>query len=235
MKEKDLHKLIREKSSGDNTELVNALMDKHPELAGSSEKSSDRERNKKIAARRRAAVFARLATVAVLAVIVSPTLLLKTEGGETSPSPSNTPSGLANKPYTMSDLYCTVQEYNDLYNTNFLFFEWEKEVEFTAFEYNYRYYQGFLGLDYIYKGKPDRFIEYQISADDNTLDFLKKKKELYINRSTVMNIRVEWMKQDDKVRGFFEFGGYSYYLTLNSSSDESRLFELVEELLLSQK
>lgn len=229
LKEQDLHELIQKNSSYDNKSLANALKQLHPEIFQNSISNKDVSSKSRI--KKRIAIFAPLATAGVLAVVLIPTLLLN--GGSTgAPGNEYTPPPIK---YTISELDCTVQEYNELYNTKLLYLNWIDTTDYSVIKYSSVDNDEFLGLSVrLKKTDANDYIEYVISSDSDKLIFLKQTIIICNNESSVLNYTVKWVVQNNNSYGIFEFDGYSYYVTLKENTDETKLFEYIEELLLSQ-
>lgn len=229
LKEQDLHELIQKNSSYDNKSLANALKQQHPEVFQNS--ISNKDASSKNSIKKRIAIFAPLAAAGILAVVLIPTLLLN--GGSTGTSGKEyTPPPIK---YTISELDCTVQEYNELFNTRLLYINWTETTDYSVIKYNSVDNDKFLGLSVRLKNtETNDNIEYVISSDTDRLIFLKQNIMICNNESIVMNYTVKWTTQNNNSYGIFYFEGYGYYVTLKDNPDETRLFEYIETLLLSQ-
>lgn len=238
MKEKHLHKIIRDSGTRNNTLLADALKAKHPELKATEAQPHNR-RNRIY--RRLTAVFTALSVAEALALILVPSLLLSggnsslPTGGGTRP-PAGPPSGLGGDAqtsyYRCKNMNCSVQEYNQAHDTNFLFFS---TVEYDYKLYEYRSFgDKFLGLkvaficDYY-----DEHIGYKVCAKDAELDIVSYDISVCTNEGVVSDCPVKWCTTDyGSSYGIFSYEDYDYYIYV--SGDTERLFELIQELLQSQ-
>ncbi|MCM1367843.1 MAG: hypothetical protein NC184_03420 [Roseburia sp.] len=262
MREQDLHKIIRENGARDNKALAEELKKAHPEISQNTGASNTAAKKKSIG--RRVAIFAPLASAAVLAVVLIPTLLLRNSGesdgsGGWSSSGDFDYSGDSGDPggsddfdyvgdpggsggsaqdpaYEKSNLQCTVQEYNELHGTHFLYLDRQGATEYSFAEYTRRSAGGFLGFSVSFKDtNTNDEIEYVVTADAETLAFLAYNISVCTNESTVSDIPIKWGAGYSYTYGIFDFDSYGYYITLKDDPDGTRLFEIAEELLLSQQ
>lgn len=230
MREQELHKKIREDKSNDNRLLAVALKKKHPEIMRNA--SVKKSASPKMTVAKRVAVFAPLAAAAVLAVVLIPTLMLPSDKSGSAPPDED---GLNSSPvvqrYNVTQFDGTVQDYNEINGTDFLFFDWDNVSEYTVTEYSQVTTEAFLGLSVKLKNSEtnDR-IEYIICNDAETLEFLEYHIWICNNESTVADSSVKWATVDSDSYGIFNSGGYDYYITAKNSG-ESRLFELIAILL----
>ncbi len=240
MREKDLHKIIREESSNDNTKLYNAIAEKHPELTQKAAKPEHKPRNNLAVVL--AAVFAPVSAAVLAAVILIPTLVLRNgslnerpgtsgTGFPTEDSSFITQSGLQ---YDYTNMNYTVKKYNEVYGTDFLYFDTESLVEYRVTEFSHKNTDAFLGLRTILTDRTTGYdIEYTVCKAKAPLDFLVYGICVCTNTATVSDCSVKWAVAKGNSYGIFDYDGYSYYITLKSNPDETRLFELIE-ILLSQ-
>ncbi|MBD5131583.1 MAG: hypothetical protein HDT28_03170 [Clostridiales bacterium] len=250
MREQDLHKKIRENKSNDNIALANALKQIHPELAQSENTEKGAHPKKSIL--KRVSIFAPLATAAALAIVLIPSLLLNNDGttnndhnggttsndhtgGTTGGEPLGDSSGGPGCEYIPMELDCTVLEYNEANGTSFLYFEWDNVSDYEVTKYKHYATEDFLGLCVsLCNMETNDDIEYVICPDDHPLDFLEYNIWICKKESTVSDCLVKWFTVNGNSYGIFQWDSYDYYITLKNS-DESRLFELIEILLLSQE
>ena len=234
LKEKDFHKIIQESSSKDNRALADRLRSTHPELVRNANACKGIPSKKSIS--KRIAIFAPLATVAVLAIFLIPTLLVYT--GNTTGSGDSSNIGHTPAPshkYETSELNCTVKEYNELYNTNFLYFDFIDVFDYAVTQYNSASSRVFMGLGVsLNNTKTNDDIEYYICSDADSLGFLEYNIKICINESMILENSIKWTTADNNSYGIFYYDGYGYYITLKNNPNETRLFELIEILLLSQ-
>lgn len=227
MREQEFHKIIRENSSNNNKALADALRKKHPGI--SYEPNTDTEMKSKKLIKRRIAIFAPLATVAAIAIVLIPTLLFNT---------NDTPNKDLERPvceYKIEEMDYTIQEYNDINNTEFLYFNWANTSNYTLTRYIHINTQAFLGLSVRLNNiETGDKIEYTICNEDKPLDFLEYNISICTNENAVSDSTVKWAFVNGNSYGIFNWNNYNYYLTLKNDS-EARLFELIEIMLLSSK
>jgi len=217
--------MIRENNSQDNRALADALRKQHPEILRNTDANEGASSKKTIV--KRVAVFATLAA-AVTAAVLIPTLLLNTGDATSNPDYVYSPTPLP--VYKTTELNYTVQEYNDLYNTSFLYFDFSDD--YTVTKYSYTDSENFLGLGVSLKNtETNDDIEYVICSDTKTLDFLEYNIFICDNESTVSDTKIKWATVNNNSYGIFNFDGYGYYITLKNNPDETRLFELIQILL----
>ncbi|MCH5155733.1 MAG: hypothetical protein J1F69_03925 [Clostridiales bacterium] len=239
MKEKDLHKIIRETGSEDNDILYKALAEEHPELK--REVSADKSAPAKRSVAWRTAVFASLAVSLVLNVGLTTALtttIISTElnSDKTKDDNSGQNSPSFTRDYTTELWDCTVNEYNEKNGTSFLCFDLDSVDGCYVVEYTHVKTGEFLGL----KAKvcltdADEVINYVICPDNYMLSFLNYNVRICKNEATVAGHSVKWAAKYRESLGIFSHNGYDYYFTLQEKEDETRLFELIEILLESQK
>ena len=229
MKEKNLHKIIRNNSSIDNSALANALRKKHPEIARSTPASNNKSIKKSIA--KRIAIFAPPVIAAVLAIILIPTILLNCTN---TPDDKKSCTSMESD-YTLSQVDYTVKEYNDIYGTNFLYFDWSNTTKYIVTEFSQLKTKEFLGLGVnISNEETGDNITYVICAKGHSLDFLENNIRKCKNERMVSECSVKWITDDYNTYGIFLWNDYDYYITIKGNN-ETRLFELIEILLSSQK
>lgn len=226
MKEKDFHKIVRETSSNDNEILYNALAKKHTELTHKA-KESEGKAKKKFSARFFTAVFAPVAAAVLVAILV-PTLLLNNRDAPDNNDAHKTPI----RQYIVTQLSCTVAEYNEINNTNFLYFDWANVTDYKVIEYSQQTTKTFLGLKVsIVNTETSDNIEYTVCKENDPLDFLENHSKICTNESVVSDCSVKWTTVNDKSYGIFNYDNYDYYITLKDNSDETRMLELIQFLL----
>lgn len=237
MKEKDLHKIIRDGGARDNTLLVDALKAKHPELATAEASAHDRNRIYK----RLTAVFTTLSVAEAVALVLVPSLLLS--GGNSSLPPADngviTPSnydwwggyggGSPDYQETRTNYY-SLQEYNQANNTSFLFFS-TVDYDYRIYEISSAYTDEFLGLQIDFKYEYDEeSIGYKVCDKGVTIDLLSSHISICTNESAISDCTVKWGETAwGSSYGIFSYDNYDYYIFV--SNDKSRLFELIQELL----
>lgn len=227
LREQEFHKVIRENSSNDNKILADELRKLHPEIMHTSPKGSEMQTKKSV--KRRVAIFAPLATVAVVAIVLIPTLLLNVN------NTNNNDWGRPKREYNIEEVNCTLEEYNNLNNTSFLYFGWANISDYTLTQYTHSNTKAFLGLSVrLNNVETGDKIECTICIEDNPLDFLKYNISICTNDNTVSNCAVKWAFVNGNSYGIFNWNNYNYYLTLKNDS-EARLFELIDIMLLSSK
>lgn len=230
MKEKDLHKIIRNNGGRDNTLLVNALKAQHPELK--TEQSPMRNRHSR-KFKSLVAIFATMSAAAVAAIVLIPTLLLtNNKHGKEQDHYIGSPAIPA---YTTTILDCTIQEYNEKNGTDILYFNCENAIDFMIIQYNKKTTNTFLGLSVRYTdANTDDKIEYIACSDDSDIYFLKYNKILCTNEQVIGGYSVKWTAGNNSAYGIFSYGHYDYHIMLKNNN-QTRLFELIQELLPSQE
>lgn len=226
MKEKHLHKLIRDSATTSNAPLVAALKKAHPELAQPIEaKPSSRERVSK----RLQPVFVTLAAVAAAGVVTVIALIpTPSVSGETV---DNAYGMFYSSPKLIDCdkqiLNTTVQEYNSINNTDILFFKSVTD-DYNLVEYRYRDESNFVALE-AYIARPSAYenIDLLIYTPHPYLDFLSGNE--CVNITVMAGTSVKWLTSHDGTYGLFGHGGYEYYLFVDKT--ETRLFSLIKELL----
>ncbi|MDE5593308.1 MAG: hypothetical protein K2I75_05180 [Clostridiales bacterium] len=233
MKEKDLHKIIRDNGARDDTLLVNALKANHPELTASKPRGTQDRRNRTY--KRLTAVFTALSAAQVLALILIPSLLLSggksslQTGAGTKPSDGIWNSHAQSVHYIDTKTNCSIDEYNEAHDTNFLFFST------VQYDYNIREYRGLtdeylcLQVELTCDDNDER-ISYVVCTKDAALDITSYDISVCTNVSVLSDCPVKWgTTADGSVCGIFSYDNYDYYISVSGNS--ARLFELVQELL----
>lgn len=235
LKEKDLHKIIRNNGERDNTLLVNALNAAHPELT-TAEANKRNRRNRTY--KRLTAVLSTLSVAEALALILIPTLSLS--GGNSSLPPdggaTNTQNygllcgyGGGSPDYNEIRINGSIQEYNQTYNSSFLFFS---TVDYDYRLYEYRNFSDeflCLNVSFIFNYY-DEHIDYNVCAKGVTMDFLSYRIDICTQQSVISDCIVKWGETPyDSSYGIFSYGNYDYYIYVNSNRD--RLFQLIQDLL----
>ncbi|MCH5163267.1 MAG: hypothetical protein J1G38_07270 [Clostridiales bacterium] len=227
MREKDLHKKIRESGAKEgNDALYSALSKMHPEI--SRAETADKEKHKRKFTALFWAVFAPVAAVVSAAVLV-PTLLLT---GNTQDDLVGSNQSGAKSEYKVSMLDCTVIEYNERNGTSLLYFDFAELSDYALTEYVHVETEAFCGISVRFVNpETNDDIEYTVCPTTEPLDFLKYNISVCKREQTVSERSVKWGASGVNCYGIFEHDGYEYYLTLKNNRDETRLFELAEMLL----
>lgn len=230
MKEKDLHKIIRDNGGRDNTLLVNALKAQHPELK-SAEAPTRNRRSRKF--KSLVAVFATMSAAAVAAIVLIPTLLLSNNKHIEEQDYYTGISDIST--YTTTILDCTIQEYNEKNGTDILYLNCENAIDYMLIQYNEKTTNAFSGLSVRYTdaNTGDR-IEYIVCADDSDIYFLQYNKTICTNEQVICGYSVKWTAGNNSAYGIFSYGQYDYHVILKNNN-QTRLFELIEELIITQE
>lgn len=231
MKEKDVHKIVRDNKSNDNDILANALKAELPQPSSRSVGGKKPSRRMPLGAML-AAIFAPVAaTVTVLAVCLPMVLT-----GENKPTGDDLDSS---RPpvvdYVASTLDHTVKEYNELYGTDFLYFEGQPIVEQYVVKYSSKADGAFYGLKVGCKDvATDSDVEYAICSRTAPRYYLEFDFTQCTETAEAADIAVKWTAKGGNVYGVFDHGGHDYCITIDNERNENRLIELVELLLASR-
>ena len=225
MKSKDFHKLIRDTNACDNSAMADSLKADNPDVFNKKEIIC---KNKQQRFKKCLAIFAPLATVACLACIIIPSILL------------------TRKIDTNSDIYyCYASEYSFVYSektlkeismetdNRILYFDWYdvgSDCITTIYKLNNTNTTICIS-ESIFNLETDDYIELHVSPSKYVLDKFNGIIEGCIDEILIHNNKVKYCADETNSYGIVTYNSHTYYLTLMYNTDTQRLCSLIDELL----
>lgn len=225
MKAKDFHKIIRDTNACDNSAMAESLKADNPDVFNKNDIICEKKQQK---LKKRLAIFAPLATVACLACILIPSILLTRKTDTDS-----------------ENYYCYASEYS--------FVSSEKTLKELAIELDNKmlYFDWYdIGSDCatgvytlndtnkmicinesIFNLETEDYIDLYVSPSKYILDIFETIIDGCVGTTTIDNIKIKYCTDIENAYCIFTYNSYTYYLTLMYNTDTQRLFSLIDELL----
>lgn len=222
--ERKLNKAIQKDGAETQAEILEKLKLKYPQY---TEVIECKQQTPK---KRRVAVLSALAAAAACVAVVVPCAVLL-------PKSDNAGGGngfryCAQDEYKKDPSEYTIKEYSEKYDSKIHYFDWYDTGEdcMTAY-YVSKADNEVLGLwEFAYLPEVDESVELAVTKTDI---YLAEHTLVYesTNEQSVSGYTVKWQVLSNGYAGMLENDGYRYIITVETSQNETRLFELVEELL----
>ncbi len=225
--EDKFHKLIQTHGQKERDSILKDIYAQMPELAPKSKPVK-----KRMSLRQKLFISMPIVAVGVCAAIVLPCVLIDNNPQTSIPTTYKYVLGVDYE--TKTENASTIKEYNEKQGAELLYFDWYEAVE------------EIITVNYVRKNAKEvlSIKENAITLNGEesiTLAVVKNNFELDVysgysvcsGTHNIGEVTVKWYSatNNNNAMGFFEHNGYRYYITLEWSADENRLFELVNELL----
>ncbi|MDE7164708.1 MAG: hypothetical protein K2O04_04710 [Clostridiales bacterium] len=227
--EHKLNKAIEQDGVDTQSEILEELKRRYPQYVEQSNK-------KQTSARKRGFAFiSAIAAAAVcVAVIVPCAVLLPNRNSGTDNGGKDNIRYCAQTEYrALYDVEYTIGEYRENNNRNFLYFDWyEFGEDCNTVCYVSKADNEVLCLEEnIYLPTSEEFVQISLTKTNVYLSMFDVVFADCNSEYMVDNHTVKWVVNEAKARCIFEDGGYRYFIQVEPTKDENRLFELVEKLL----
>lgn len=223
--EDKFHKLIQTHGQKERDSILEDIYAQMPELAPNSKPVK-----KRMSLRQKLFISMPIVTVGVCAAIVLPCVLI-----------NNTPTHEIIEPtfnyvtandYRVSNVN-NIKEYGEKNNITFEYFDWYAFADYDmANVFTKKSNDKFLAIsETLFNTQTNEEIRLFITDKVNLVESLQSIINDCDQKSQIDNISILWGLSNNDINGIIERGEYKYIVTLYSSNDENRLFELVNELL----
>lgn len=227
--ENKLNKAIKQDGIDTQSEILEDLKRRYPQYVEQSHKKQAHVRKRKFAF-----ISAIAAAAVCVAVIVPCAVLLPNKNIGTGNGEKEYIRYCKQDEYSITEsVEYTIGEYRENNNLNFLYFDWyEIGEECITSCYTSNLDNEVLCLEErVYLPEKDEFVQISITQANVYLSVFDDRFNFCDKEHKVDNHSVKWSINQGYAFCIFEDNGYRYFIQIKKGQDESRLFDLVAELL----